>query len=558
MYCRTLAFGLILIACGILNSCDKPTVIWRTAVLRFENLTPSPDSDWLGRAISEEISGQLEGTRHNAVILFSTLRQLDGALGPRPVQAPGVSAERAAAIGAGANRIVTGYFTVNGNRLSITAKEENLETRREAPPIVVAGAVEEVLHLTDQIARAIDEEALPPITGSARAMRSYALALESPAAQAGLLQNEANRLDPDFGKPYVALAQTALSAKDGVEFEKVFAAARARGNGIDAVDRAILNLDQARLHADLPTRIDALGALVRLLPADPFRLQELGTAELDANRYAEAADHFRKLGTLLPTNTEWLNLLGYAQMYGGDEAGAFKTFETFRRSNPKDANALDSTGDAYFFFNHFDQAENWYRQAHDRNAEVAGSAELLKMAWARLMRGDRAGARELTGRYRNERAKLHDPWETLRAAQVIRVAGAPAEAESMLAEYPAWAPLGIRQTAAAQLAWWRYLDGTGPAPEQLSPNAQALITMAGKNFAAAVPIWRKLAENTAPSEWWTRAVYARALAVNGQTQESGRYLKFTPPPQPGRILNFDELWYPWILEARHQASGKVA
>ncbi len=532
------------------------------AVLRFENLEPGNDSDWIGRALSEEVSGQLEGTRHNAVIPFATLHLLDAALGPRPVSSPGVSAERPAAIGAGANRIINGFYTVRGNRLSVTAVQENPETRKGAPPFTVSGAVDDVLHLADEVARNIDEEAAPPITGSARALRSYALALESPPPAAAALMTQAVELDPDFGKPYVAQAQAALANRDIEGFARIFAAVRARGNGVRAVDRAILNLDDARLHADLATRIDAAAALVRLMPADPFRLQELGTAELEANRYAEAADHYRKLQALLPTSAEPLNLLGYAEMYAGDEAGAAKSMEAFRRASPTDPNALDSSGDAAFFFNHFDEAEKWYLQAHGRNPAFADGTELLKAAWARLMRNDRGGAAALLERYRAERGKAHDDAASLRAAQMLRVIGNHDAANRMLLESAASAFPAVVQAANAQLVWWRVLDGTGAAPEQTSENARALIAVAKKDYAAAVPIWRKLAETASPTEWWTRSVYARVLLATGQTQESARYARFTPVPHPTRTLSFDELWYPWLLnsrlpDARHQASGKV-
>ena len=557
MYCSFSRLTFVLIAAGTLTSCAKPPLSWRVAVLRFENLKPGENSNWIGRAISEEVSGQLEGTRHNAVVPFTTLHQLDGALGARPVEAPGVSAERPAAIGAGANRIVSGFYTVRGNQLSVTAIEEDLETRKQMPPFTVDGTVDELLHLTDEIARNVDREATPPITGSARALRSYALALESPEPQSAALLSEAIQLDPDFGKPYVESAQAALAARNADAFGKIFDEARARGNGVRAVDRAILNLDDARLHASLATRIDALGALVRLMPADPFRLQELGTAELETNRYVEAADHYRKLASLLPASTEPLNLLGYAQMYAGDEAGARKTFESFQRANPGDANALDSTADAEFFFSHFDPAEKCYLQAHERNPALADGTELLKAAWARLMQNDRAGAKALITRYQAEREKLHDPLARLRSAQALRVMGDADQATRMLVEYPAAEPPVVRQTVSAQLAWWRFLDGAEPAPEQTSANAQALMIIQQKNFKAAVPIWRKLAEDTSPTEWWTRTVYARVLSETGQAQESARYLKFTPPPQPTRTLNFDELWFPWVLTARHQASGKV-
>ena len=356
-------------------------------MLRFESLSPDPGNDWVGRALSEEIAGQLEGTRHNAIIPFPALRQLNVAWGTREIASPGVSTERTAAIVAGANRILTGYYTVRDNQLTVTAVEEDLDKRKTIASVTVGGALDNLLHQTDQIAHDIDEEAHPSPTGSARALRSYTLGLESSTEDAARLYNEAIRLDPDFGKPYVQLATLALAGGNTTEFNQIFAAARQR-SGISPVDRAFLNLLDARQHASLSTRIDALGALVRLMPADPFRLEELGSAELEAGRYTEAADHYRRLGMMLPASTEPLNMLGYALMYAGDEPGATKTFETYQRSAPNDANATDSRGDAAFFFGHFAEAQRFYLQAHQQNPALGEGSELLKAAWARLMQND--------------------------------------------------------------------------------------------------------------------------------------------------------------------------
>lgn len=193
----SLAIALAATLLILTSSCRKPEFTHRVAVLRFENLTPDAETDWIGRAASEEIAGQLEGTRHNAIVPIATLRQFENAMGARPVNAPGVSAERAAAIAAGATRIVSGFYTYQNARLQITAMEENVETRKEGAPLSYGGSLDDVLHLTDEIARAIDEEARPPITGSARALRSYAVGLESPAGGARASWREAIGLDPE-------------------------------------------------------------------------------------------------------------------------------------------------------------------------------------------------------------------------------------------------------------------------------------------------------------------------------------------------------------------------
>lgn len=553
MYCKAAQWALLLLAAGTLGSCAKPVTFWRVAVLRYEDLAPGGDTEWIGRAISEEIAGQLEGTRHNAVIPFRALRELSASMGERPVGAPGISTEMGAALSAGANRIVMGFYTYRNGRLTITTVEETVGTGKEAAPLTESGSLDDLLHLSDSTAKSIDDESADPITGSTRALRAYALGIESPAAQEKGLLDEALRLDPDFGKPYVALAEMALAARDGDGFRQAFEAMRAQGKNVRAVDRAVLNLEDARLHAALPTRIDALGAVSRLMPANPFYLEELANAELQANRLEEAVDHYRRLETLMPASAEPLNMLGYGLTFAGDEAGAMKALASYRRATGDSANALDSMGDAQFFFGHFAEAEQSYRRAHQKAPGIADGAELVKATWTRLMRNDASGAAQLLGEYRAERARAGDPLAKFRAAQLLRVMGRGAEAEKLMAPYAESGAGAAGNQARAQLAWWRFLDGAGPSPDEQSPLGRAVTAYVRGDNQTAVRAGRELVDASGPNDWWTRAFYARLLDRTGQKQEEERFRRYAPIPQPNRALSLDELWYPWLIHAR----GKV-
>jgi len=537
--------------------CGGPEGPKRIAVLRFENLSPDPATDWIGRAISQEVAGQLEGSRHQAIIPFAVIRRFDNTLGPRPVSAPGISTEQGAAIASGANRTLGGYYVIRNDRLTITAKLWNLETNHGGEPLVVSGGEEDLLHLCDLIAGRLDDEARPPITGSARALRSYALALEIPPEEAGNLLEEAVRLDPDFGPAWSALARLDLAKHDNEAFDRIFREARSRAGGIRAIDRAILNLEDARMHASATAQTDALAALVKLTPADPFRLRELADSELNSGRFAEAADSFRKLALLLPTDPEIFNDLGYALMYAGDDLGATSAFEKYRKARPQDANPLDSIGDCNFFFGRFDKAESLYVEAYAKDPTLIEGCELLKAAWASLMRNDRGKAGAQLREYRDARQKAADPLADYRAAEFLRVLGRHDEADRLLTPFANLRESAPGLAAVQQLAWWRFLENAGPAPGKTSLLNQALAAYQKQDFQAAYPLWRKLAEGSSANDWWVRPVYARVLLKTGQTQESARYLRFTPLPQPTRAVSFDELWYPWILQARSQASGKA-
>ena len=59
--------------------------IQRLAILRFENLTPDPATDWMGRAFSEVITAELAGATDVYAIPSARLHTLNQTMGARPV-----------------------------------------------------------------------------------------------------------------------------------------------------------------------------------------------------------------------------------------------------------------------------------------------------------------------------------------------------------------------------------------------------------------------------------------------------------------------------------------
>ena len=82
----------------------------------------------MGRALSEIVSAQISGTGGAQVVPLATLRAAAG--NSRPNAAPGISAEREAAVAAGANRIVYCSFSTFGANLHLSAAMEDVSSER--------------------------------------------------------------------------------------------------------------------------------------------------------------------------------------------------------------------------------------------------------------------------------------------------------------------------------------------------------------------------------------------------------------------------------------------
>src|SRR5262249_43844665 len=115
----------MLAICAACSKPKPPQQAARLAVLRCENLSGDTSIDWMGRAFADILTTQLT-VPNNQVVATGTLRAIGASLGARPLAVPGISAERDAALAAGANRLLAcEYSTVNGN-LRVSAQVQDV------------------------------------------------------------------------------------------------------------------------------------------------------------------------------------------------------------------------------------------------------------------------------------------------------------------------------------------------------------------------------------------------------------------------------------------------
>src|ERR1035441_1893958 len=116
----------------------------RLAVLRLENLSGDASIGWEGRALSEIIAVELSGAGPPRVITSANIHALDRVLGPRPISAPGISAESSQALAAGATLLAYGDYTVRHGKLEVRLTIEDSRTFKATKVIGLsapAGAV---------------------------------------------------------------------------------------------------------------------------------------------------------------------------------------------------------------------------------------------------------------------------------------------------------------------------------------------------------------------------------------------------------------------------------
>jgi Flp pilus assembly protein TadD len=504
----------IALAALLLSACVRQPPaprIERIAILRFENLGPAVSDDWMGRAFSEVITDELAGAPGIYAIPSNRMHGPDRVLGPRPISAPGISAERSLALASGATRLGYGEYSVRGGRLSARLTIEDPRTGKMTK-LVSAGPsghpAGDVFGVASELARQISTRVAPYGTTSLPALKAYVAAKESATVDA-TAQNldRAIAADTNFGPPYRLLAQLKAQQQNGAAAEALLRQALARAAAMPPAERARLELEAANLHGDSAARQSALTTLVALDPNDPVAWSSLAESSMNRRQYQQAVQAYRKLLEVEPEDVTALNQIGYASAYAGSFDTGLDALRRYQALRPAEANPLDSQGDVNLLAGRLRQAENLYLQAAKKDPDFQSGGELWKAAMARLMSGDVAGADTLAQQYIQSRVAAKDPVPDYRKAEWSWVSGRRKSACQLLETFARGAENGpLREFASraySQLAIWSLVLGDRAAAAQL---AQKGALLAGPSSAGAAMVARFLAQPPASSsEWSVRA-----------------------------------------------------
>jgi len=431
------------------------------------------------------------------------MHSYEGALGPRPVSAPGISAERELALVSGANRLGYGYYSVRGGRLEARLAIEDAGSGKMEMELSASAAADGVIPAASELARQIQSAARPLRPASASGLKAYVEALEGNDATAAARNLEqALAASPDYAPAYRLLGQLKTRAQDRAGASAVLA--RGLSHDLRPLDRAGLELDAAEIRGDRRARLQALDAIAKLNPSDPVAWRALADDAMSAHRYAQAAAGFGKALEIEPEDVNTLNQLGYARGYAGDFAAAMDALRRYQALRPAEANPLDSMGDVNLLTGRLHEAEAFYLQSSRKSPHFQMDGSLFKAAMARLMAGDIAGADGLARRYLDARAADKDPALDSRKAEWAWISGRRKEARAQLEAFARSAEQGpTREPASrayAELAVWNMLLGDAGAAARM---AQEATTTADASGATVAAVARLIASPPASLEEWT-------------------------------------------------------
>jgi Tfp pilus assembly protein PilF len=485
----------------------------RIAILRFENLSSENlgavvSSDWMGRAFSDIITSELGNIPGIYAISAVRIHTIEAGMGGRPVTVPGISAERSAALAAGATKIVFGQYAIRGGTLAARMTVEDELTGKMTVLNAVSGPPADIVSAASALARQISGRMTPYGTRNPLVVETHVKAfehLDSPDMADEL--EKAIAADRNFGPSYRQLAQLKIQHKDIAGAEDTLRQGLALGSAIPASERALMQLQDATLRNDSNLRLQALTSLAAADPYNADAWQELGAAEVASHRYSPAVDAFRKATDVEPVDGNIWNQLGYAAAYAGDAATATGAIGRYRKLQPQSPNPTDSLGDVHLILGHLREAEEFYSQNAKKFPEFYAGLDFLKAALAHLMTGDVNGADSLAQQYFDARAKAKDPAIAYRKAQWAWISGRRKAACEQMAQLvnasDSATGRNVAVHASAELSIWTLMLGDRAAASEMARKAADLAKPA---LSVQATLARFLSQSPATAaEWQARA-----------------------------------------------------
>ncbi len=462
----------------------------------------------MGRAFSDIVQRELADSPGIYAMPLARLHAADPSYGPRPIAAPGISAERELALAAGASRIGYGDYSLDAGRLEASLTLENPQTGKIVESITASAGAGDVVTAATELAGQLSRRTAAPGTRNPNAVKAYVMAMEAPDPAVRLQRYaDAVAADPAFGPAYDGLAQSRLQQQDRAGAVAVLEQAAAHRSLMSALERARIDFQLANLRGDAAARTGALEMWSRTAPNDPAVWRLMAENAMSRHEYPQAVAAYEKALAIEPDDVSLWNALGYTAAYAGNLDTATRALQRYQALRPADVNPTDSLGDVNLILGRLREAENFYLQTAKRNPDFLGGMDLFKAAMARLMSGDVSGADGLFKRYEENRAAAHDPALDYHRAEWLWTSGRRKEAQqrmSALAQASEAGPLReLASQAYAQLAIWTVVSGNRPVAAQMANKAAML---AGPASAVVSAIVRFLAQPSASAtEWAARA-----------------------------------------------------
>jgi tetratricopeptide (TPR) repeat protein len=343
----------------------RPSEVHAVLVFPFENQSGRADLDWISESFAETLASRLSGP--NYYVLGREERNAAYDQLGLPADTPlTVASKYKAAQTLGVDWAVLGNFSVQGERLTASARLLSLRPMQLSPPIEVSGELAELVELQTRLVWRLVASYNPNFTVGAEedfargfrevrldAFENYirgVLATDEPTRIHFFL--ESDRLDPGDHRAAMALGRMYFEKKDYANSAKW---------------------------------------LKKLTEDDPQYLESLflfGVDEFFLGQYPSSETAFIRIGREIPLS-EVVNNKGVLEAHGGRYAEALDDFDRAYKSDPGNADFCFNRGVTHWNLHHYRPAAESLEEAIRLNADDSEAHTLLAVVLGSL--GETAG-----------------------------------------------------------------------------------------------------------------------------------------------------------------------
>jgi serine/threonine protein kinase/tetratricopeptide (TPR) repeat protein len=369
------------------------------AVLYFSNLSQDPALDWLNRGLTEMLTTNLAQVKGLDVLSTERILAAIQRMGKKQTTELDPSSAMEVAHNTDADAFVTGtLLRVGPKQLRLDVQVQDTKSGQilfsdKVEAEDVQGIFSMVDAITGRIAQRFVPDANPAAnapsieeaaTSNLEAYRHYELGLDYQRrfllAEAIPEFEQAVKLDPQFALAYLHLSGTYLVQGDLRNAEGVWPKIEQLQSHLPRKDLLQFQSYQAFRAGDLTRARDVTESLLKEFPRQAEARNELARL-LDSQGESDRAIAVLNDGLRLdPKNDVLLNMLGYAQAYAGNLAGALQANDQYIAVLPKDPNPWDTRGDILYSLSHDDEAIAAYRKVMEFKPDFVGYQDYIKLA----------------------------------------------------------------------------------------------------------------------------------------------------------------------------------
>lgn len=352
------------------------------AVLYFKNMSQDPSLNWLNGGLTEMMTTNLDQVGGMEVLSTDRIASIRKRLKIKPDQELPPEAAPELAREAGADAYVTGTLVRLGpSRLRVDVHLQEVSTGKivfsdkvESPDM--NGIFAMVDTMTSRLAERLVEQSqrledVPNIkdvgTSNVEALRHYeagaAYHRRLLLAEAAREYEQAIRLDPNFGVPYVRLFFCYSTSGEADKVRSVLRSLEQLKPRLARGEQLEYESARAAFYHDFIAAIRARKMLLVERPRDSGNRVRLANLLLRSGSLAESLRMYREGLALDPKDPYIWNFLAYAEAIAGHESAALDACKHYKALlGEAELNPWDTSGDVLYLFQRYDEAEANYRK----------------------------------------------------------------------------------------------------------------------------------------------------------------------------------------------------